>query len=48
LYCSKWCKKETLGDCVCNEDCNVEACEFDRGDCTFPNNCYCAPGCSYE
>lgn len=32
--CAPGCHFESwLGDGICDEDCNVEVCEFDRGDC---------------
>ena len=42
--CHQFCY-QTHSDGKCDESCNVEVCDFDFGDCVFPNATECAEGC---
>ena len=42
-YCAPGCPEDWIGDGVCDEDCENEACDWDGGDCDDVS--YCAPGC---
>ena len=45
--CAPGCEWTTLGDGTCNQQCNVEACFFDRGDCACDGP-DCTDGCPVD
>eukprot|EP00736_Rhodelphis_marinus_P012243 Rmarinus@m.29416 len=40
--CNSGCPWYWIGDSICDSACNVDACDYDGGDC---DSGYCAPGC---